>query len=58
MNQTSQQQRNMKNVTGTFAIEGLTISAESHKNLERISAGKVTYQQVLRELRAKYEKRG
>lgn len=58
MNQAAQHQKNMKNIVGTFAIEGMTVSAEAYNNLDRIASGKASYQQVLRELRAKYEKRG
>lgn len=52
-----QQQRNLRNVYGTFAMEGMTISKETRSNLDRISSGQVSYQQVLKELREKYEKR-
>lgn len=52
-----QHQRNLRNVYGTFAMEGMTISKETRSNLDRIASGQVSYQQVLKELREKYEKR-
>ena len=48
----------MRNVYGTLAAEGMVLSESSAMNLNRISKGQTTYQQVLSELRAKYEKRG
>ena len=41
---------------GTFAAEGMTISKSTRSNLDRIASGQTSYQQVLTELRAKYEK--
>lgn len=52
-----QHQRDLRNVYGTFAMEGMTISKETRSNLDRIASGQATYQQVLKELREKYEKR-
>ena len=49
----AQHKRNLRNVSGTFAAEGMTISKATRSNLDRIASG-----QVLQELRAKYEKRG
>lgn len=54
----AQHKRNLRNVSGTFAVEGMTISKATRSNLDRIASGQASYQQVLRELRAKYEKRG
>ena len=54
----TQHQKNLKNIVGTFAIEGMTISKATRSNLDRIASGQTSYQQVLTELRAKYEKRG
>lgn len=53
----AQHQRNLRNVYGTFAMEGMTISKETRSNLDRIASGQASYQQVLKELREKYEKR-
>jgi len=54
----AQHKRNLRNVSGTFAAEGMTISKATRSNLDRIASGQASYQQVLQELRAKYEKRG
>lgn len=55
---TAQHNRNLRNVYGTFAAEGMTISKSTRSNLDRIGSGQVSYQHVLQELRTKYEKRG
>ena len=55
---TSQHKSNLRNIRGTFAAEGMTISKSTRSNLDRIASGQTSYQQVLTELRAKYEKRG
>lgn len=52
-----QHQSNLHNIRGTFAAEGITISKSTRNNLDRIASGKAGYQQVLIELRIKYEKR-
>lgn len=49
---------NLRNVYGTFAIEGITISKDTRRNLDRIGSGQASYQQVVNELRAKYTKKG
>lgn len=54
----SQHKSNLRNICGTFAAEGMTISKSTRDNLDRIASGQTGYQQVLTELRAKYEKRG
>ena len=54
----SQHEQNLRNIYGTFALEGMTISKETRRNLDRIASGEVSYQQVLQELRAKYQRRG
>ena len=54
---TSQHKGNLRNIRGTFAAEGMTISKSTRRNLDRIASGQTSYQQVLTELRAKYEKR-
>ena len=51
-----QHKSNLRNIRGTFAAEGMTIS-KSRSNLDRIAGGQTSYQQVLTELRAKNEKR-
>ena len=52
----AQHKSNLRNVYGTLAIEGMTISKDTRSNLDRIASGQTSYQQVLIELRAKYEK--
>lgn len=53
----TQYESNLRNIRGTFSIEGISLSEETLNNLERIATGKASYQQVLKELREKYEKR-
>lgn len=53
-----QRKSNLRNICGTFAAEGMTISKYTRRNLGRIASGQTSYQQVLVELREKYEKRG
>ena len=55
-NAASQHKSNLRNIRGTFAAEGMTISKSTRSNLDRIASGQTSYQQVLTELRAKYEK--
>ena len=55
---TREYQNNLRNIRGTFAAEGMTISKSTRSNLERIASGRNSYQEILKELRAKYEKRG
>ena len=54
----AQHKSNLRNVYGTFAIEGMTISKDTRSNLDRIGSGQASYQQVVNELRAKYAKKG
>ena len=42
---------NLRNVYGTFAIEGMTISKDTRSNLDRIVSGQAGYQQIVNELR-------
>ena len=53
----AQQERMLRNVYGTFDAEGITLSASTRYNLNRIVSGEASCQQVLDELREKYEKR-
>lgn len=54
----AQQERMLRNLYGTFAAEGITLSASTRRNLDRIVSGEASCLQVLNELREKYEKRG
>ena len=53
----AQHERNVRNIRGTFAAEGMTISKATRSNLDRIASGQAGYKEVLAELRVKYEKR-
>ena len=55
---TPQHRSNLRNIRGTFAAEGMTISKSTNSSPDRIASGQISYQQVLIDLRAKYEKRG
>lgn len=55
---TPQHKSNLRNIRGTFAAKGMTISKSTLSNLDRIASGQTSYQQVLTELRSKYKKRG
>lgn len=55
---TAQHESNLRNVYGTFAIEGMTISKDTRSNLDRLGSGQASYQQIVNELRAKYAKKG
>ena len=50
-NTSTQREKTLKNVQGTFAAEGITLSELCLNNLDRIIQGQVTYQQVLGELK-------
>ena len=54
----TQHESNLRNVYGTFAIEGMTISKDTRSNLERLGSGQASYQQIVNELRTKYAKKG
>lgn len=54
----AQFESHLRNIRGTFAAEGMTVSKATQSSLERIASGQASYQQVLRELHTKYEKRG
>ena len=45
---------NLKNLKGTFAVESMMVSEESIENLKRIDSGKVSYTEVIEELKLKY----
>jgi len=54
----AQHKSNLRNVYGTFAIEGMTPNKDARSNLPRMGGGQASYQQVVNELRAKYAKKG
>lgn len=48
---------NLKNLKGTFAVEGMKVSESGIRNLRRIDSGKVSYTDVIEELKQKYMQR-
>ena len=40
----AQHKSDLRNVCGTFAIEGMTISKDTRSNLDRIGSGQASYQ--------------
>lgn len=48
---------NIKNLVGTFAVEGMSISNESMLNLEKLATGKKTCSEIVQELKMKYMQR-
>ena len=50
-------ENNLKNLKGTFAVESMKVSEEGIKNLKRIDSGKVSYTDVIEELKLKYMQR-
>ena len=48
---------NLKNLKGTFAVEGMTVSQEGIENLKKIDSGKASYTDVIEELKRKYTQR-
>ena len=49
-------EKKIRNIAGTLAIEGITLSETSRNNLERVMSGQATYQQIIDEITAKYRK--
>ena len=50
-------ENNLKNLKGTFAVENMKVSEEGIKNLKKIDSGKVSYTDVIEELKLKYMQR-
>lgn len=48
---------NLKNLKGTFAVENMEISESGIKNVKRIESGKVSYTDVIEELKREYMQR-
>lgn len=48
---------NIKNVKGTFAVEGMTISDATALNLKRLADGRVSCDTLIEELKEKYMQR-
>lgn len=51
-----QHQKMIRSIAGTMAIEGLTLSEASRRNLDRYASGQANYKQIMAELRAKYKR--
>ncbi len=51
-----QHKRMIQSVAGTMAIEGLTLSEASRRNLDRYASGQANSQQIIAELKAKYQR--
>lgn len=47
----------LKNIKGTFAVEGMSVSEETQKNLERLAEGRATCAEIVNELVKKYSQR-
>jgi len=48
--------KRIRSVAGTMAIEGITLSDASRRNLDRYASGQANYQQIMAELKAKYQR--
>ncbi|MBQ8979715.1 MAG: antitoxin VbhA family protein [Oscillospiraceae bacterium] len=46
----------VQSVAGTMAIEGLTLSDASRRNLDRYASGQANFRQIMAELKAKYQR--
>lgn len=46
----------VQSVAGTMAIEGLTLSEASRRSLDRYASGQANFQQIMAELKAKYQR--
>ncbi len=51
-----QHKKMIRSVAGTMAIEGLTLSEASRHNLDRYASGQANLQQIMAELKAKYQR--
>ena len=49
-------QKMIRNVAGTMAIEGFTLSDASRHNLDRYASGQASHNQIMAEIKAKYYK--
>ncbi len=48
---------NLKNIKGTFAVEGVDISDDSISNLKRLATGEASCSEIIEELKQKYMQR-
>lgn len=47
-------QKRIKYVSGTLAIEGIELSEQSITNINRYASGEATYEQLLNEIKDRY----
>lgn len=47
-------QDNLKNLRGTFAVERMTVSRETEKNLNKLAAGTTNCAELVEEIKRKY----
>ena len=55
--QIAEYENNLRNLQGTLAVEGMTISEDARKDLDRIALEGVSYTTVIAELIEKYAQR-
>lgn len=48
---------NIKNIKGTFAVEGMSVSENTIANLKRLSDGKISCDMLVEEIKEKYLQR-
>ena len=46
----------VQSVAGTMEIEGLTLSEAGRRNLDRYASGQANFQQIMADLKAKYQR--
>ena len=46
----------IQSVAGTMAIEGITLTEANRQNLDRYAHGQADFQQIMSELKAKYQR--
>lgn len=48
----------IKNIKGSFAVEGMRLSKQSLNNLERLSKGNVSIAELVKEISERYKSKG
>ena len=48
----------VKNISGSFAVEGIDLSKQSLHNLERLSKGNVSITELVKEISERYKIKG
>lgn len=44
----------VKNIKGSFAVEGMSLGSQSLRNLKRLSNGSITISELVKEITEKY----